>query len=77
MDQQTPKSTRDLLRSERHFLGAMYLLRFGHFKNLQIRNGELILDPAPVAVRQTEIRHDLSPGLDANRKRVRSQARRG
>jgi hypothetical protein len=47
-----PKTTRDLLPSERRFLRAMHELRFGHFQDLRVHNGELVLDPAPVAVRQ-------------------------
>jgi hypothetical protein len=46
-----PTSTRNLLPSERRFVTAMQDLAFGRFEFLQIRNGELLLDPWPAAVR--------------------------
>ena len=41
----------DLLPSEAAFLAAMQELGFGRFEYLQIRSGELVLNPGPVAVR--------------------------
>jgi hypothetical protein len=47
-------STEDLLPSERRFLAAMQALGFGRFEYVQIRNGDIILDPWPVAVRDVK-----------------------
>jgi len=41
----------DLLPSESTFLAAMQELGFGRFEYLQIRGGELVLDPWPTAIR--------------------------
>ncbi len=49
-----PISTRDLLPSERRFLAAMQQLGFGRFEFLQIRDGELVLDPWPTTVRDVK-----------------------
>lgn len=46
------RTTTDLLPSERRFRNAMSDLQFGHFQDLRICNGQLVLDPAPMAVRQ-------------------------
>jgi hypothetical protein len=46
-----PATTQDLLPSEATFLAAMQQLGFGRFEYLQIRGGELVLNPWPVAVR--------------------------
>jgi len=46
-----PTSTHDLQPSERAFVAAMQQLRFGRFEFLQIRRGELVLDPWPTTVR--------------------------
>lgn len=45
-----PTSTQNLLPSERRILGAMRRMRFGRFEGLQIRNGELVLDPWPPTI---------------------------
>jgi len=50
----TPESTRDLRPSERRFLAAMQQLGHGRFESVQIRKGELMLDPWPVAVRSVK-----------------------
>ena len=47
-------STEDLLPSERRFLAAMRALGDGRFEFLQVRHGEVILDPWPTAVRCVE-----------------------
>jgi hypothetical protein len=44
----------DLLPSEQRFLAAMREVAFGHFEYLQIRDGEIVLDPWPVAVRDVK-----------------------
>ena len=44
-------STQDMLPSEATFLAAMQQLGFGRFEYLQIRGGELVLDPWPTAIR--------------------------
>jgi hypothetical protein len=46
-----PVTTQDLLASEAAFLAAMQQLGFGRFEYLQIRSGELMLNPWPVTVR--------------------------
>jgi hypothetical protein len=46
-----PVTTQDLLPSEERFLAAMQQLGFGRFEFLQIRGGELVLNPWPVTVR--------------------------
>ena len=46
-----PVTTQDLLPSEVTFLATMEELGFGRFEYLQIRGGELELNPWPVAVR--------------------------
>ena len=46
-----PASAQDLLPSEVAFVAAMQRLGFGRFEYLQIRGGELELNPWPVAVR--------------------------
>ena len=50
----TPGSTRDLRPSERRFLAAMQQLGHGRFELVQIRKGELMLDPWPAAVRSVK-----------------------
>ena len=45
-----PRSTQDLLPSETAFLATMEELGFGRFEQLQIRGGELVLNPWPVTV---------------------------
>ena len=47
----SPVTTHDLLPSEVAFVAAMQQLGFGRFEYLQIRGGELVLNPWPVAVR--------------------------
>ena len=49
-----PVSTQDLLPSEVAFIAAMQQLGFGLFEFLQIRGGELVLNPAPVTVRHVK-----------------------
>ena len=44
----------DLAQSEQRFLAAMRDVAFGRFEYLQIRDGEIILDPWPVAVRDVK-----------------------
>ena len=46
-----PITTQELLPSEATFLAAMQELSFGRFEYLQIRGGELVLDPLPTAIR--------------------------
>jgi hypothetical protein len=49
-----PAMTQDLLPSEATFLAAMQQLGFGRVEYLQIRGGELVLDPWPVMVRDVK-----------------------
>lgn len=55
-----PTTTADLLPSEAAFIDAMQNLGFGRFEHLQIRGGELVLDPWPATVR------DIKFGTPAN-----------
>jgi hypothetical protein len=45
------RSTRDLLDSERAFVVALRRLGYGRFESLQIRGGELVIEPWPPAIR--------------------------
>lgn len=54
MNVKIPKSTQDLLPSERRLLHVMCQLRFGRVEFLQIRDGELVLDPWPTTVRDVK-----------------------
>jgi hypothetical protein len=47
----SPITTHDLLPSEMVFVAAMQQLGFGRFEYLQIRGGELLLDPWPTTIR--------------------------
>jgi hypothetical protein len=47
-------STQDLRPSEGRFITAMQQLGYGRFEFLQIRHGELVLDPWPTAVRSVK-----------------------
>jgi hypothetical protein len=49
-----PLTTQDLLPSEVAFVAAMQRLGFGLVEFLQIRGGELVLNPAPVTVRHVK-----------------------
>ena len=49
-----PTTTRDLLPSERAFLNAMRSLGHGRYESLKIHNGELALDPRPIAIRDVK-----------------------
>ena len=49
-----PVTIQDLLPSEATFVAAIQQLGFGRFEYLQIRNGELLLNPWPVAVRDVK-----------------------
>jgi hypothetical protein len=46
-----PVTINDLLPSEVVFVAAMEHLSFGRFECLQIRGGELVLDPWPTTIR--------------------------
>ena len=56
-----PTSTRDLLPTERTFIGAMSSLGFGRFEYLRIERGELVFDPWPGVVRDVKF-GSLDPG---------------
>lgn len=49
-----PQSTGDLLPSERRLLSVMSALGFGRLEYVQIRNGEPVLDPGPMIVRDVK-----------------------
>jgi hypothetical protein len=50
----SPITTHDLLPSEVAFVAAMQQLGFGRFEHLQIRGGELVLNPGSVTVRDVK-----------------------
>jgi hypothetical protein len=60
-----PITTQDMLPSEATFLAAMQQLGFGRFEYLQIRNGELLLNPWPVAVRDVKFGTPANTGSPA------------
>jgi hypothetical protein len=49
-----PYLSGDLTPSEQRFLAAMRAVDFGRFEYIQIRDGQIILDPWPVAVRDVK-----------------------
>jgi hypothetical protein len=61
-----PAITQDLLPSEAAFLAAMQRLGFGRFEYLQIRGGELVLDPWPSAVRDVKFGSPVNTGRATN-----------
>jgi hypothetical protein len=54
-----------LLPSEAEFITVMQQLGFGVFEHLQIRGGELVLNPAPTAVRHIKFATAATPGKTA------------
>jgi hypothetical protein len=50
-----PKSTCDLRDSEREFIRAMQQLGFGRVELLEIRSGEVVLDPWPAMIRSVKL----------------------
>jgi hypothetical protein len=46
-----PRTTADLRPNERRFVNALQDLEFGRFELIQIRSGEVVLDPWPSSVR--------------------------
>jgi hypothetical protein len=44
----------DLSAAEQRFFAAMREVGFGRFEYVQIREGEIVLDPSPVAVRDVK-----------------------
>jgi len=57
-----PVTTQDLLPSEAMFTAAMQQLGFGRFEYLQIRGGELVFNPEPVAVRDVKFGSPVTTG---------------
>lgn len=57
-----PVTIHDLLPSEVAFVAAMQQLGFGRFEYLQIRGGELVLDPGPVTVRDVKFGSPVTTG---------------
>lgn len=49
-----PCSTGDLLPAEQRFLTAMREVAFGRFEYVQIRKGQIVLDPWPAAIRDVK-----------------------
>jgi hypothetical protein len=58
----SPITTQDLLPSELAFVSAMQRLGFGRFEYLQIRAGELVLNPSPVTVRDVKFGSPVATG---------------
>lgn len=57
-----PVTIQDLLPSETAFIAAMQALGFGRFEYLQIRGGELVLNPWPSAVRDVKFASQSNTG---------------
>ena len=75
MNSDMPTFAGDLSPSERRFLAAMREVGFGRFEYLQIRNGEIILDPSPVAVRDVKFGAELTSSRHSNSEhRLKRQA---
>jgi len=49
-----PHSTKDLMVSERTFVGVMHRLGFGRVEFLRIEHGQLVLNPWPAVVREVK-----------------------
>jgi len=49
-----PRSSADLLPSEKHFLAAMREVGFGRFEKFRIQGGQIVLDPWPTAIREVK-----------------------
>lgn len=62
-----PTITAHLLPSEAAFTEAMQQLGFGRFEYLQIRGGQLVLDPWPAAVRDIKFGTPAHTGRPADR----------
>jgi hypothetical protein len=60
VNNQSPQSTRELRQTERRFLRAMQQLGHGRFESLQVRQGELVLDPWPTTIRSVKFRNPTS-----------------
>jgi len=58
MSTSRPCLSSDLMPSEQRFLVAMREVGFGRFEYVQIRNGQIVLDPWPVAVRDVKFGAD-------------------
>ena len=54
MSDKSPKLTRDLRPSEQRLVEAMQELGHGRFESLQVRQGELVLDPWPTTIRSVK-----------------------
>ena len=65
MNPSRPTSTKDLTASERQFVVLIQQLGFGRFEYLQIRNGEVLLNPWPVAVRDVKFGTPANTGSPA------------
>ena len=61
-----PGFTGDLSPSERRILAAMREVGFGRFEFVQIREGQIVLDPWPVAVRDVKFGADASEERNAH-----------
>lgn len=57
-----PVTIHDLLPSEVAFVAAMQRLAFGRFEYIQIRGGELVLNPGPVTVRDVKFGSPVTTG---------------
>lgn len=62
-----PATTGDLLPTEAAFLAAMQRMGFGRFEYLQIRDGQLLLDPWPTAVRDVKFASSTNTAEPADR----------
>jgi hypothetical protein len=63
-------TTDDLVPTEAAFLAAMQRMGFGRFEYLQIRDGQLLLDPWPTAVRDVKFAAPPNTAAPADRSSV-------
>jgi len=75
LNSQSPKSTRELLLTERRFLRAMQKLGHCRFESLQVRQGELVLD-GPTTIRNVKFGNSTPnrPSLESDEFELKNQA---
>ena len=66
MSTSKPCFSGDLMPSEQRFLAAMRAVGFGRFEYVQIRDGQIVLDPWPVAVRDVKFGAEAAGELGAH-----------
>ena len=61
-----PTTLSDLTAPESAFLAAMQRVGFGSFQYVEVRHGEIVLDPWPATLRDIKFAAMASPGQPAN-----------